>query len=117
MTPRATFGPDRVLDDLGGDRRALAAMIDAYLSQLGPATDSIRAAHRASDLAELVRQVHRLRGAFTVLRAEAALHRACELEDWLDAQHLPPAELVERVLAESRRLAAALRAWLPADPI
>jgi HPt (histidine-containing phosphotransfer) domain-containing protein len=113
--PPATL--QRALEDLGGDTGLLGQLADAYLEELGPTLDGIGAASASGDRNALMQWVHRLRGSFAVLHAEAPRQLATDIERTLAAGAPMPSEALDRLAAAATSLGHELGAWRAGDPV
>jgi PAS domain S-box-containing protein len=108
---KAVFDLERVLERVGGDRKALAELVRVFREDAPKQIARIRKAVRASDAAALRSAAHALKGAVANFAAPAATEAALRLQKMGDAGRLSGAEgaldLLER---EIDALVAALAA-------
>jgi HPt (histidine-containing phosphotransfer) domain-containing protein len=105
----AVFDLERVLERVGGDRRALAELVRVFREDAPKQVARIRTAVRASDAGALRSAAHALKGAVANFAAPAATEAALRLQKMGDAGRLAGAEAaLEQLEREIDALVAAL---------
>jgi HPt (histidine-containing phosphotransfer) domain-containing protein len=80
MNQMSVFNRDLALDRVGGDEDLLHEIVGLYLAEYPALLEQIQSAVKTGDARELYRSAHTLKGSLGAVGAEAAQHRAFELE-------------------------------------